>query len=93
MRVEARYGTPNHLDIHEYALPSQAKNFLADKMLDREAWAKRYNGEAARRIMAAREELDALNVGALKLSDCRRWTVRDDHTGVEFVFEIEKMEV
>ena len=92
MRVEARHGTPSHLETHSYKTPSQAKNFLVGKIKDRERWGNAFNHEVERRLIAAREELDGLAVGQLKLGDVRAWEVVDDYTHVRFRFEIEKME-
>jgi hypothetical protein len=91
-RFEARHGTPHHLDVKSYTQPSLAKKFLVGKMKDREEWASKFNLEAQRRLAAAREEFDGLDIAKLKVGDRRRWEVADEHTGVVFVFVVEKME-
>lgn len=92
MKVVARFGTPSHMEPHEYVQPGQAKNFLAGKMDDRAEWAAKFNHEAARRLGAAKEELSGLNIQALKVGDVRSWEVLDDVSGVRFRYEIEKLE-
>lgn len=90
MQFHARTGTPSHLETKTYGSPGLAKSHLRTRINSRVEWAKRYNTETARQLLAIREQVDSLNLATIRVGEVRRWTATDDYTNVEFVFELEK---
>lgn len=88
MIIECKVGTPGALETKTYKTAGPAKNFIRGRMMQRERWASRYNKEAERRIVSAREEFDYVDVAKLPVGETRSWQVTDEYTGVVFVWRV-----
>lgn len=90
MRFVVRAGTPGEMDEKTYTKASDAKKHLRTRINKYQIWAARYNHDLAQRLISLREQVDSLDLVTLPVSEIRRWSERDDHTMVEFTFEVRK---
>ena len=90
MKILARVGTPHHQEEKTYTRPGEAKRHLGKRLNTHNEWALRYNHDLARKLAAINEEIQSVDVVTLDIGEVRHWEATDSHTGVRFVFELEK---
>lgn len=92
MMWEVRAGTPNTLDKKRLTTATPVKGFMQTRIANVEQWAGAHNLQVKREIETIRREIDGLALQTLPVGQTRRWSTTDDYSGVEFVFEIERID-
>lgn len=92
MMWETRTGTRSELAKRRHKTPTPAKTALRSALAERKEWADRYCVAIAETLGTAAREIANLNLASLSVGKTYRWAATDDYTGVEFVFEIERIE-
>lgn len=88
MIIEVRAGTPNELETSRKTTPASAKSFFRTRLRAREKWAARYNTRTKTDLAAIRNQIADINIKELPVGEARKWSARDDVSGVTFVYEM-----
>jgi hypothetical protein len=84
-------GTPSHLVENEHNRGGDAKGALMRVLRKHRKWADRFNHALRDQCDGTLVEISSLNAYALPLRQPRRWELRDEHSGVTLVLEMERL--